>query len=41
MPRMINVTDNLGNLNLKDILIEFNIQDIMNENQKSNIKLKR
>ena len=41
MPRTINVTDNLGNLNLKDILIEFNIQDIMNENQKSNIKLKR
>lgn len=39
--RMINVTDNLGNMKLKDILIEFNIQDIIdNSKEKGNIKLK-
>lgn len=31
--RMINVTDNLGNMNLKDILIEFDIQNIMNDSK--------
>lgn len=40
IPRMISVTDNLGNMNLKDILIEFNIQDIMGKSEKSNVKLK-
>ena len=40
IPRMISVTDNLGNMNLKDILTEFNIQDIMGKSEKSNVKLK-
>ena len=31
IPRMINVTDNLGNMNLKDILTEFNIQGIIDD----------
>ena len=42
MPRMINVTDNLGNMNLKDILAEFNIQGIIDDTkEKCNIKSKK
>lgn len=37
---MLNVTENLGNMKLKDILIEFSIQDIICKNEKSNVKLK-
>jgi len=42
LPRMIDVTDNLGNMNLKDILKEFNIQDIIDDTkEKGNIKTKK
>ena len=41
MARMINVTSNLGNMDLKDVLTEFNIQGIMNEPKgKGNVKSK-
>lgn len=40
--RMINVTDNLGNMNLKDILAEFNIQGIIDDTkEKGSIKSKK
>ena len=39
--RMINVTDNLGNMNLKDVLTEFDIQDIMGKSKKVDVKLKK
>ena len=42
IPRMINVTDNLGNMNLKDVLTEFNIQGIIDDTkEKGNIKSKK
>lgn len=42
IPRMINVTNNLGNMNLKDILTEFNIQEIIHDTkEKGNIKSKK
>lgn len=42
MPRMLNVTDNLVNMNLKDILTEFNIQGIIDDTkEKGNIKSKK
>ena len=42
LPRMIDVTDNLGNMNLKDILMEFNIEDIIDDTkEKGNIKTKK
>lgn len=42
IPRMINVTNNLGNMNLKDVLTEFNIQGIIDDaKEKGNIKSKK
>lgn len=42
MPRMLNVTNNLVNMNLKDILTEFNIQGIIDDTkEKGNIKSKK
>lgn len=39
---MINVTDNLGTMNLKDILTEFSIQGMTDDaTEKSNVKLKK
>lgn len=40
IPRMINITDNLGNMDLKGILTEFNIQGIIDDT-KENIKSKK
>ena len=39
IPRMINVTNNLCNMNLKDVLREFNIQGIANDS-KNNVVIK-
>ena len=41
IPRMVNATENLGNLNLRDILTEFDIQDIMGKSKKVDVKLKK
>lgn len=42
IPKMINVTDNLGTMNLKDILTEFSIQGMTDDaTEKSNVKLKK
>jgi len=42
IPRMINVTDNLGNMNLNDVLTEFKIQGIIDgTKEKGNIKSKK
>ena len=39
---MIDVTDNLGNMNLKDILMEFNIENIIDDTkEKGNIETKK
>ena len=32
IPRMINTTDNLTKMNLKDILTEFDIQELLSKN---------
>ena len=42
IPRMVNVTYSLGNMNLKDVLTEFNIQGIIDDTkEKGNVKSKK